>query len=144
MDQTESRQDQSDASLQRETHWRPPPFHDGKQPFLPQLDGNSRSSLTPQKTWMHMLLVAYASKNVLFLLCLVPPPIWESGQYGQCIRHLQTGLLCFTVSEIRRQSVKSSCYNMLLPIFFSDLTPRSISTVCCVSSSSNAHYKAWA
>lgn len=146
MDQTESRQDQSDASLQRETHWRPPPFHDGKQPFFPQLDGNSRSSLTPQKTWMHVLLVAYASKNVLFLLYLVPPPhmrIWPVWSMYQAPTDWINVLHCKR-KEMRRQSVKSSCYNMLLPIFFSDLTPRSISTLCHVSHSSNAHYKAWA
>lgn len=144
MDQTESRQDQSDASLQRETHWRPLPFHDGKQPFFPQLDGNSRSSLTPQRTWMHVLWVAYGSKIVLFFLYLVIPPhmrIWPVWSMYQAPTDWITRLHCKQIQKTKR---KISLLQLLLPIFFSDLTPRSISTLCHASGSSNAPYKAWA
>lgn len=142
MDQTESRQDQSDASLQRETHWRPPSFHDGKQPFFLQLDGNSRSSLTPQRTWMHMFWEAHGSKIVLFFLYLVVPPhmrIWLVWSMYQAPTDWITRPQC---KQIQKTNI-SPCYNMLLPIFFSDLTPRSISTLCHVSDSFSALYKTW-
>lgn len=106
MDQTESRQDQSDASLQRETHWRPPPFYDGKQPFFPQLDGNSRSSLTPQTTWMHMLLVAHDSKIVLFFLYLVVPPhmrIWLVWSMYQAPTDWITRIHCKQIQETKHK-----------------------------------------
>lgn len=75
--------------------------------------------------------------SILFL-----PQIWESVQHGQNIRHLQTVIMLhWKQKEIRIQSIESSCCSMLLPIFSSDLTPRSISTLCCVSGSSNTHRK---
>lgn len=106
--------------------------------------GNSHSF----HSWMEIrgplwLLSICFQKCIISSLSCPFPPRWELGQYGQYIKHLQTGLPCFTASEKKSKSVKSTCFNILLPIVFSDVTPRSISTLYLVAGSSTALHVAW-